>query len=65
MFRMAAPRLDAAEEKRRAMEEDKLARKIVYSNFGTFVVTIMLIKAGERPLSGLFSAWEIRVSSYR
>jgi len=45
MFRMAGPRMDAAEEKRRAQEENRMAKNIVYSNVGTFVATIALIKS--------------------
>ena len=47
MIRLNAPKSDPAEEKRRALEEERMARMIVYSNVGSFAVTIAIIAACE------------------
>lgn len=46
--------MDPAEEKRKAMEEDRLARLVVYSNVATFVATVALIRAAPYVLERFF-----------
>lgn len=36
--------MDPTEEKKRAQEEDRMARMIVYSNVATFIATVAMIR---------------------
>ncbi|XP_069161970.1 uncharacterized protein [Procambarus clarkii] len=54
MFRMGGPRLDPAEERRQAQEEERMARLLVYSNIGTFLATIGIIRAAPYILERFF-----------
>ena len=40
--------MDPSEEKKKAQEEDRMARMVVYSNVATFVATVALIRIGNR-----------------
>ena len=49
MIRLGAPRMDPAEERKRAQEEERMARVMLYSNIGSFLATVGLIRAGTVP----------------
>ena len=47
MFRLGGPKLDPAEEKKMALQEEKVARMIVFTNVGSFFVCVGAIAASK------------------
>lgn len=61
MFRIGGPRADSAEERRRQMEEERITAFVVYSNFATFVTSVLAIKASECHRSAVTSSYCILI----